>query len=123
MSATVLAHHPTGSHYICNPPVMNTDRDMIFLVDNKTVAGLELLTEGWTTDWKVYSKTDFVSYKKSVDGTILNVLLTEDKNYYDRFVLATNIAKRLNVLKKDDRIALFDAIVYGPEGEDDAPSF
>lgn len=36
---------------------------------------------------------------------------------YDRFIAATAVAKRLNLLDKADRIALFQAVLYANGGE------
>ena len=39
---------PTGSNYICNPPVTSTDIDQMFLVYNLEETKKTLLKDGWT---------------------------------------------------------------------------
>lgn len=43
----------------------------------------------------------------------VNLIVTQDNKFYDRFMAATSVAKRLNLLDKADRIALFQAVLYG----------
>jgi len=50
----------------------------------------------------------FSSYEK---GNI-NLIVTEDYGFYNKFIAATSVAKRLNLLEKDDRVALFQAVLY-----------
>lgn len=40
---------PIGSRYVCDPPVMDTDRDTLFLVGDVLTAETALLLEGWTS--------------------------------------------------------------------------
>jgi hypothetical protein len=42
-----------------------------------------------------------------------NLIVTDDLEWHRRFVAATSIAKRLNLMAKADRIALFQAVLYG----------
>lgn len=45
----------------------------------------------------------------------VNLIVTVDSEFYNRFVAATSVAMRLNLLEKSDRIALFQAVLYGNE--------
>ena len=104
----VIKSHPTGSRYICNPPVLNTDNDTVFLV----VPGdyeLGLIEEGFITkDSEIEYDTRglFQSWRKGID----NYIVTTDQRFYEDYVLATEGAKALNLTKKDDRIKLFKSI-------------
>jgi len=51
----------------------------------------------------------FSSYVKKE----VNLIVTEDPKFFDKFMAATSVAKRLNLLSKEDRIALFQAVLYG----------
>lgn len=110
---TFLATHPTGSRYTCNPSVENTDEDYICLVSS--IKGIEKDLEGFSidgsvpTDEQVSSEDTFVSFKRGN----LNLIVTEDVNFYDKFVKCTRVAKNLNLLKKEDRITLFQFGLYG----------
>jgi hypothetical protein len=42
-----------------------------------------------------------------------NLIITPDKDFYQKFILGTNLARYLNLLKKIDRVALFQAVLYG----------
>ena len=48
----------------------------------------------------------FRSWKKER----INLLLTCSPDYFENFCKATSLAKRLNLLKKEDRVSLFEAI-------------
>lgn len=105
---TVFASHPTGSRYICNPPVEGTDNDTVLLVNGFYDWEAMLLQEGWEKPFADYPDLGqyFSSFRKGED----NYIVTEDVGFYEDYVKATEAARRLNLLDKDDRIALFDAI-------------
>jgi hypothetical protein len=94
----------TGSRYICNPAPMDTDLDMMVLVtegalnyveDDLIIAGFKLGgSEDFESNWCSFKKDD------------LNILVTDDQEYYVKFREATEEAKRLNLLNKKDRIKL-----------------
>lgn len=106
---------PTGSRYICNPPVLNTDEDYAVLVANLSVYAQLLLDQGW----EVISNDDgylppngghrFFAARKGE----LNLIVFDQRNGYDLMVTATHLAKRFNLVDKQDRIDLFDAIRGG----------
>ena len=111
----ILAVHPTGSREICNPPPIETDDDYIVLVRDIEKAELYLETavlatlEGSEPDDPFANNSPFVSMRF---GDV-NFILTQDWYFFSKFVLATKVAKKLNLLKKEDRICLFQAILYG----------
>lgn len=105
---------PTGSRYICNPPVLTTDEDYLFLMKEGVEDLLE--QEGFSTNYDTDFYQDvpfFYSYRKGP----INLIVTHDKEFYDKFKEATEEAKRLNLLKKEDRVALFQKRLYGSEEE------
>ena len=51
----------------------------------------------------------FVSLKRDQ----FNLIVTTDLDFIDKFMLATRTASVLNLLRKDDRVCLFQAILYG----------
>ena len=107
-----LNSFPTGSNYICNPPVTDTDIDYMFLVHNLQETKTTLLNDGWTLcgvnedDQYDIDGNDWMAFRKGTD----NALCTTNMKYYLDFYKATEEAKRLNLLKKEDRIALFQKI-------------
>ena len=99
---------PTGSNYICNPPVTNTDIDQMFLVYDLYRAAEELNLLGWkecrTKNNNEYPTDVMLAFRLGVN----NALLTDNEEYFNNFYKATEEAKRRNLLNKADRIALFE---------------
>lgn len=112
---------PTGSAFTCNPPVDDTDIDWVVLT--KTFDDAESLifalkelawcpdtkTSRVTDDNRVFADSIFRSCRRGPH----NLIVTPHKGFYDKFRLATAVAKKLNLLDKSDRITLFQAILYG----------
>jgi hypothetical protein len=106
--------HRTGSRYICNPPVFGTDEDFIVLMRGDPAA--RLLDIGFKQDGspQFYTGNDnggFRSYRRGSE----NLIVTSEQEFFDKFVCATELAKRFNLKSKPDRIALFQAVLYGVE--------
>jgi hypothetical protein len=104
----VLKSHPTGSRYICNPPVMDTDNDTVILVNGYYDWDEMLYNEGWEDCGTDYDSMDgdFRAYRKGEE----NYIVTEDEDFFFSYVKATEGAKALNLLNKEDRIKLFAAV-------------
>ena len=103
---------PTGSNYICNPPVTNTDVDEMFLVDDLQEVNFQLTGLGWTKcglEEETYQDkpSHWAAYRKEN----MNALLTINLKYFMDFFKATEEAKHLNLLNKEDRVALFQKIL------------
>lgn len=111
-----------GSRVTCNPAPTNTDAD--FLVWTRGAPRLARVSGGLRRAGFVVggsvpadmsctlpsgSGLRFLSYRLGVE----NVILTADAEFYRRFMAATDIAKRFNLLVKADRVALFQAVLYG----------
>ena len=64
--------------------------------------------ESNTVDYPLEIDGLFRSYKAGV----LNLIVTSNINFYDKFVTATKLAKQLNLLDKQQRITLFKYILY-----------
>lgn len=102
-----LADHPTGSNYICDPPVTDTDVDWVVLVSDWMSVVNELSTLGWdyTADY-LGGHGDFTSIRRGE----INLILVQEKKEFDLWVKATEEAKKLNLLNKQDRIDLFTKV-------------
>lgn len=102
---------PTGSNYICNPPVTDTDIDQMFLVYDLYRTAEELDQLGWkecrSKDNKSYPTDVMLAFRLGVN----NALLTDNEEYFNNFYKATEEAKRRNLLNKADRIALFEEYI------------
>jgi hypothetical protein len=108
----VLKSHRTGSKYICNPPVMNTDDDLVILVNGYLNWQNLLVRDGWEVCGD-YSgdediDPDFQAFRKGDK----NYICTEDPDLFDRYVFATEGAKALNLRDKEQRINLFQAVKW-----------
>ena len=109
---------PTGSRIICTPAPTGTDEDWIAL--DSSGSGAEWLQQnGYTEDGnpEFYTGNDNGSFRSFRLGD-LNVITTPSKEFFDLFVSATSLAKRLNLTEKADRIALFQIALYGVRAVD-----
>lgn len=105
----------TGSREICDPPPLGTDED--FICKSRPSFKEERLEalEFSRCSLLEYEGDKFTAWRR---GDV-NLIITPCDAFYARFVLATDLAKRLNLLDKSDRIALFEAVVddYFNNGE------
>ena len=112
-------HAPVGSRVTCNPAPTNTDEDYLLLIQSKEklVKIYEKLSkEGWVLGGSmiccennyVQPHDKFQSFTKGC----FNLIITESDVFYRKFMAATSVAKLLNVLDKNHRISLFQAVLY-----------
>lgn len=108
----IMAAAPVGSRITCSPPPVDTDEDWLILVIDDPKPALD--ASGFTQDGspEFYTGNDAGGFRSWRLGD-LNVVTTQDGVFYDRFMTATHLAKQFNLLRKVDRIALFQAILYG----------
>ncbi len=109
----VVAHHRTGSNYTCDPAVTDTDIDWLVLVADFPKYWIYLTEDnGWTPGGSSVDaivndeRAVFAAFRKGVH----NLIVVNDPEYYDRLVLATEMAKRFNLLEKEDRVLLFEVV-------------
>lgn len=98
---------PTGSNYICNPPVTNTDIDVAYYVKDLYNTACVLKEQGWVdcgTD--EYGYEGWAAFRKGVDNAICFASFDD----YIRFEAATELAKKKNLLDKEERVELFTII-------------
>lgn len=102
-----------GSRITCNPPPTDTDEDVLLLTDDLTMLIADCIEVGFTRDGTHTASypTGFVSLR---NGT-MNFIVTDDEEFYKKFMLATHVCKFLNLKSKADRICVFQAILYGNE--------
>jgi len=100
---------PVGSTVTCNPPPQGTDRDYLCRGSKLVFDKLKALGFETTTDEEYQGMpSQFTSFRRED----VNLIVTDDGDFYNAFLSATCIAKRLNLLKKADRIALFQSVLY-----------
>lgn len=101
----------TGSTYVCNPPVTTTDIDFMYLVYDLEETTSYLKTQGWTMcGVNEYTGKNISQWSAFRKGKI-NLLITDNSDYFDKFEAATELAKKRNLLNKRDRIRLFGIIL------------
>lgn len=97
-----------GSRVTCVPAPTDTDEDILILTDNITDFVKNCLKVGFSHDGS-YVGSEFVSLKQGE----VNLIITDNRGYYEKFMLATHVCKSLNVLDKQHRITVFQSILYG----------
>lgn len=101
----VIQKWATGSRYICNPAPTDTDNDTVFLVNGFHPWDDMLKAEGFEPCGD-YAGEEFEAYRKGEE----NYIITEDPEFFLSYVKATEAAKALNLLEKEDRIKLFQTV-------------
>lgn len=110
----IQAIHPTGSKYICNPPVLTTDEDYFALTRSKNLLLDYLTTDGWERCTEaMYNDSKFIALRKGV----INLIVLFSGTDYSKNVLSTELAKRFNLTDKQDRIDLFELVRNGYYGD------
>ena len=107
-----------GSRVTCSPPPTDTDQDWLVLVDEKDFDQFaqSLIQGGWEVGGSLIPNDAnylppsqrFNSFTMGVD----NIIATASTEFHDRFLSASATAKLLNLLKKEDRVALFQSVLY-----------
>jgi len=109
----VMKMEYVGSRVTCTPAPTDTDEDVLLLTDDLNTLIGDCIEVGFDRDGDHKSSypTEFVSLRS---GTI-NFIVTDNEEFFEKFMLATHVCKSLNVLNKSDRITVFQAILYGKE--------
>ena len=110
----LLEFEYVGSRVTCNPPPTDTDEDILILTDKLYRLVEDCKAQGYRGG-EVYftaeakSASDFISLRK---GNI-NLIVTEDRKWFNRFMAASHVCKTLNIMEKHRRILVFQAVLYG----------
>jgi hypothetical protein len=102
-----------GSYYTCDPKP-DTDIDVLCLLkpDKGIIAdGLApLLQDGWFfQEGYGLDEGEFTSMKKK--GSKVNLILTNKKEFFDKFIVARNVCKLLNIMDKKQRCEIHNLIM------------
>lgn len=119
LNSFALQMSHVGSRYTCNPPPVGTDFDVLILIPDdfskfESLIGVHV-EGGFRHDGSdAYGKPDSGMFEfRSYSRDELNLIVTSSDDFYNKFMAATSIAKRFNLLEKADRVALFRAVLYG----------
>lgn len=105
--------YATGSAVICDPPVTTTDKDFIICAINPGNLIEFLGHNGFKISHNEGYDFDPDSGITCLRRLDINLVVTGDYEFYLKFVNATILAKKLNLLEKSQRIALFQYVLYG----------
>lgn len=111
----------TGSRVICDPPVLDTDLDVVLLVRSEAPRFADAVREDLEAAGYARTSADsselgtgFITFRK---GDV-NLIVTASPELYRRWCVATSCAIALNLRSKSQRIALFQVCLYGPDVAD-----
>jgi hypothetical protein len=114
--AAALRFEPVGSRRTCVPPPTDTDDDYLVLVLDHTSYRVLVLNDGFEIGGSVFldarSRLSGADRFSSYIRNEVNLIVTMDAVFFEKFMAATYVAKRFNLLNKEDRIALFQAVLY-----------
>jgi hypothetical protein len=112
----VLEMEYVGSRVTCNPAPTDTDEDILVLTSEDDIYRLveDCKVVGFKGGEVYFSasgtaSSDFYSLRKGE----INLIITSRKEFFDKFLLATHVCKTLNVMSKQHRITVFQAVLYG----------
>lgn len=104
---------PVGSRVTCNPPPLDTDADYLVEVtipDNWAPIDALLRKAGFRLEDSYESLSDeFESWRKDE----INLIVTEDPTFAGLFRVATALCKERNVMNRNERVRIFQHILYG----------
>lgn len=123
-SKSIIKVVACGSWVVCDPPVTDTDKDFLVHVHDVKAFGKELRELGYTEETDSDPASPSGSRPTLGDGNPdhrfsswrlrkLNLIVTESKAFAKKHECATNVCRKLNLLKKEDRIMVYKAILYG----------
>ena len=97
---------PTGSRYVCDPPVMGTDID--FLVYSEVDVDSTLLVAGYAKTILQYPMDgdQFNAWRRNKE----NLIVTSSVKYAEGFHTATHICKTKNIRSKFARVLIHEAL-------------
>lgn len=116
---------PCGSRVTCNPIPDEADTDFLVFCENDVVVSrtVNVLSEhgfNWegSEHYQQVASSSFMSWRSEHN---VNMIVTSSMDFHRRHQAATALCKALNILEKERRIDLFQAVLYGNSiGERDA---
>jgi hypothetical protein len=99
----------TGSRVTTNFDPLTSDYDYVIFDWDKKFRS-KLSTVEWSEGDSGNEHSEFHSYKKRVKEGSLNFIVVQDKEEYRKYLLATELLKKMNPASKAERIKLFDMI-------------
>lgn len=100
-----------GSRITCYPIPTNSDQDILILTNNLTTLLAKLTIIGFNIGGSIdtdLNDNDFVSLKLDY----INLIITASPKFRIKFLAATELTTKLNILNKQHRIDLFQLVLY-----------
>lgn len=118
LAAEQCSVEPCGSRVTCRPAPTDTDHDHLVeiyghegsvsrIIDLLHSANFEW--EGSHQHYQSVAASEFMSWRRDD----INLIVTANAEFARRHRAATHVCTRLNLMVKADRIALFQAVLYG----------
>ena len=117
LNEIAISIEPVGSRVTCDPAPTDTDEDWLVLVREKDVhRATDLLGDknGFHLDNpSEHYRPEQSTFNSWRGPNNTNLIVTFDPSWHYRFQTATKLAKRFNLMLKEERVALFQAVLYG----------
>lgn len=98
-----------GSQAVPGAATETSDTDWLILTYDRGALLSHLQSKGYEREDGGYPLKDFISLRKGMS----NVLVVWEESYFNRFVEACALAKRLKLMDKEHRVILHKYILYG----------
>lgn len=113
-----LCKNMVGSRYTVDPPPTDTDEDWLVLIPEKHFkngTALQALSENgfYPDNPNEHYRADESTFNSWRGPGKLNVLITANRDWHNRFLAATSLAKKYNLKTRPERVELFQAVLYG----------
>lgn len=103
-----------GTQFIFND---GADYDLLWLVSDRAAATLQLLAEDYSASVGDAYDLSSGKFKSFVKGKI-NVLITDNQVFFDRFVVAAHVCKYMQVKDKETRKSIHRIVRDGAEWDE-----
>lgn len=113
-----LCMNMVGSRYTVDPPPTDTDEDWLVLIPEKHFKNGKaisfLIENGFDLDNpSAHYRADEGLFNSWRGPENTNILITANRNFHNRFLAATSLAKKYNLKTRPERVELFQAVLYG----------
>ncbi len=114
----ILDWWSVGSRRTCRPAPIHTDDDYLVYVDDLYSTVIKIRDLGFVITGSLIADEvgNSTNQFHSLRWGDVNLIISDNKEFTARFLAATDVAGRLNLQDKSDRIALFQAVLYGNPG-------
>lgn len=126
-----LKWQAVGSSVTCNPVPHGCDYDYLLLLPSHIADAFcaHMAANGFDIELGIGYAANVLKDELASDAfnsfrcDDVNFIVTCSADFYEKFIVATELAKRFNLLKKADRIALFQGVLYHNRPAPELPMF